>query len=291
MRKALVLVICVLVVGLILAHMVGQSLRVLQLVARVDSIEGSAYVQRPGDAEPAPLEAGDLIYAGANVTTGEDSAVVLTWANGSKMWLSPSSRLVIKKSELNTKTRSYASLFSLKQGEAWCRTADLDSPDSFFQVETPSATAGVRGTIFRVRVSPDKTTSIYVSEGEVLLGENDGTSTVVTAGKEVVLPGTPGATPTEWREVGSTASPPDAIVEPYLSVKWPRTPLAPGSLTLRGRAEPGTEVTVNGITAERRREHFEVEINVPAGSALPLEVVATDSAGRTAVEGRELEVE
>ncbi len=56
------------------------------------------------------------------------------------------------------------SLFKLNKGEAWFRNKNKNM---LINIETPTVTAGIRGTEINITVSPDQTVSIAVLEGSV----------------------------------------------------------------------------------------------------------------------------
>lgn len=105
-------------------------------------------------------EIGQPLFIGDSVITGEDSRAEISFQDGSAVRISDRARLVVQQAD---------TLRSLKLfwGKVWARIAKLSSSKNCFQVETPTAVAGVRGTVFRVEIQADSTTRVAVEEGEV----------------------------------------------------------------------------------------------------------------------------
>ncbi len=119
---------------------------------------GECRVWHQGKEEEA--EIGQPLFSGDSVMTGKDSKAEVSFVDGTSVRISERARLVVEQAD---------TLRSLKLilGKLWAKVAKLSSAQGRFQVETPTAVAGVRGTIFRVEVDHNSDTRVAVEEGEV----------------------------------------------------------------------------------------------------------------------------
>lgn len=178
----------------------------------------------PGWSVPIILEQGMMIKPGARVTTGPCGRVLLSFADGSTATVGPNSDLVIGPRSLQSYTtagtivepgggkllRLAPPQIRLIIGRIWLEiTRRIDSGPSF-EIETPSSTVSVRGTVFAVEVDEEETTYVYVESGQVEVASESG-SLVVDPGQSAVAqkgkrpeaapePG-PGGKPS-WKETG-----------------------------------------------------------------------------------------
>ncbi len=188
----------------------------------IGSAAGSELGQ--GWSAPTILEQGMMIKPGARVTTGPRGQVLLAFADGSTAAIGPNSDLVIGPRSL----QSYPVAGSIAEsggaellrlappqirlliGRIWLEiTRRIDSGPSF-EIETPSSTVSVRGTVFAVEVDEEQTTYVYVESGQVeVAGESGsllvdpGQSAVAQKGKrpEAAPEPRPGGKPS-WKETG-----------------------------------------------------------------------------------------
>src|SRR5262245_39204476 len=106
----------------------------------------------PANAEQP--KAGDLVYKGDIVSTGADSAIGITFADGTAFNLSSNARMVLNEFVYDPNGKSNSTLFSLSKGTFTfiagkiARTGDM-------KIDTPVATMGIRGTTPHVEISSD----------------------------------------------------------------------------------------------------------------------------------------
>lgn len=284
MRKSAVLLVGVLGVFIFLGVLMIQSLVIVQRIASVSEIAGEVFVKGRSDTNFRPLADQDHVLAGYTVRTGPAGAVTLNWVDGSRVRLGPETSVRVRKCSLNTSTRNTTSLFDLDVGRIWVRVLSTIGGNTKFEVRTPTATAGVRGTVFYVEVAPEGETSVAVYEGEVEVAAQGGTTASVTPGSQASV-------------AGSSATVTDSPLEDlqwseHLGIVGPRLDLAGGelisvpanatSVAISGISEPGATVTINGSPVELdRRNRFTVEVPI-AGEGL-IVVSATDYRGGSTV--------
>jgi len=136
-----------------IASLVGIAVLFAALGARAEEvgavaeIEGQAEVLRAGTAAWTPLKAGDAVQLGDQVRTPADSKLKLLFRDDSVVTLAPSSVLKVDEQVLGATAPS--SRFSLFLGTIRALVTDrYGAAGARFEVETPTAIAGVRGTGF-----------------------------------------------------------------------------------------------------------------------------------------------
>ncbi|MBC7792615.1 MAG: FecR domain-containing protein [Clostridia bacterium] len=112
---------------------------------------------------------GLALNEGDQVQTGDDGTVRLLLAGNAVVDLAANTSMVVTRAPSGgDKTR-----IKIWSGRLWARVSKLfGSAD--FEVESPNAVAGVRGTEFVVEVAADGSTDINVLEGAVAVNSRDG---------------------------------------------------------------------------------------------------------------------
>lgn len=115
-------------------------------VGVVTAIEGRADITR-GDDPARPADLGDEVHIGDFLRTMSKSRVEVTFIDDSVTRLAPLSRLRVTEYLFDASERR--GTFDLLRGTVQSVVASA-TPDSYFEVNTPTAVAGVRGTQFFV---------------------------------------------------------------------------------------------------------------------------------------------
>ena len=154
------------------------------------------YVRGPVQAEGAALRIGDAVAEGAALEVGAQGFVSLRLHDGSLLQLQANSRSKLLRLRDLPAAQRRNTLIELDRGRVDATVAP-QSPGSRFQVKTPLATAGVRGTRFGVSVAGEAVrTSADVVEGRVevqAVTRGAGAAVPVDAGQGAVV--RPGAAP------------------------------------------------------------------------------------------------
>ncbi len=159
-----------------------------ELKVDVIATKGAATVVR--DEHENPVRLGMKLATGDTVRTTADGEVTLSWL-GNVVKVYPLSRFRVQEAKLEGKTTK--STMKLETGKIFARAAKLMTPDSSFEIRTPTAIAGVRGSEIFVVSTPDKSSFIVVS-GEFEVA-SDGLSVVLDQSTKVAFG--PGATEVE----------------------------------------------------------------------------------------------
>jgi hypothetical protein len=149
------------------------------------AIEGA----RSGAAFSPALD-GEVYATGDLVRANVDGRAVLTFFDGSSLSVDPGSQ--VKVVALN-RVPADGIQVTIEQslGRSWQSVQKLKTPDSRYEVRTPSTTAIVRGTAFLTLVQPLATggtqTTYQVDEGTLQVNATAGGSVTVTAGNQVTI--------------------------------------------------------------------------------------------------------
>lgn len=159
------------------------------VAATLEILNTDISAQKSG-ADFAPALDGDLLASGDVVRSSAAGRAVLTFFDGSSLTVDPGS--VVKVTTLN-KLENGGIQLTIEQtlGRTWASVAKLRTPDSRFEIKTPTSTASVRGTAFETVVAqrPDGTMAVTyrTDEGSVVVTANAGGQTTVTGNTEVTI--------------------------------------------------------------------------------------------------------
>lgn len=134
-------------------------------IATVLAIRGQA--QGPG----GPIEAGDRISDGVVIRTNGNTQVELRFDDGTLMAVGPNSELEVTSVLMNSDGQ--ASRFAINATAGSFRFLSGDSADDAYEITTPAATIGIRGTEFDVAVF-EQSTGLALFRGRLEMCLSDG---------------------------------------------------------------------------------------------------------------------
>src|SRR5204863_4816358 len=143
---------------------IGQSAHAalpLGAAAEVVDVQGSGERKPAQDAAWVPARALDDLSGGAFVRTGPASKMALVFADETQVRLNQNSLLQVKSV---AGSAGATTTLRLELGRAWSQAKRV--PDGL-QLESPSATAAIRGTSWELEVDAAGTTTLAVIEGSV----------------------------------------------------------------------------------------------------------------------------
>ncbi|MFC1988895.1 FecR domain-containing protein, partial [Chloroflexota bacterium] len=146
--------------------------------ATLSILSGSVEIHNLESATSQEGYDGMSLRVGTGIITGSDSHALITFFEGSTTKLEPNTYLEIKQLEDGNEQ---ATTIILKQwlGRTWNRVIKMTDSGSRYEIETPTATAIVRGTLFTTDVNGTGFTTVSTTEGLV---------SVAAQGKEVFVP-------------------------------------------------------------------------------------------------------
>ena len=129
-------------------------------VGSVSALEGHADVLHPGARDWIPLATGDVIGLADQLRTLDDGKLKLVFRDDTVLTLAPNSQLAITDQVVGA---APVSRFSLLLGTVRAVVTDrYAKPGSRFEVQTPTAIAGVRGTGFLARYDQTQEETLIV---------------------------------------------------------------------------------------------------------------------------------
>jgi hypothetical protein len=132
----------------------------------IEKVMGTADVYHTGGAGWKPAHSGFKVFAKDQCRTGAVSSVEIRWANGGILRLGEKSILTVSERP-DTSSISNAKILS---GRVWANMKKITNSGQKFSLESPTAVAGIRGTVFRMDVDTDTGTDVAVYEGKVAVG-------------------------------------------------------------------------------------------------------------------------
>jgi hypothetical protein len=231
---------------IVLFALMTQSLVIIQRIASADKVSGHVWVQRGGDGAFAALTLGAPVKTSDVIRTDADGTAEFKWMDGTRWKVMPKSEITVKKSTFNTLKKAEQNELRLTTGKVFIRIMKALAPASRFEVETPTAVAAVRGTIFSVEVVDGKT-KVDVFRGHVKvssLGEGSTGEKMIEPGQEAVSSGSDALQAVAATNADAEFKAQASIVQPELQADVKA--LADGKALVRGNTEKGNTLTING---------------------------------------------
>ncbi len=190
MKRLVALAVVLLVVGGAVYLYLPRGDSLSAAVAATLSILNTDVSAKKGAADFTPGLDGDLLASGDLVKSSANGRAVLTFFDGSILTVDVGS--VVRVTTLNHLSNGGIQLvIEQTLGRTWSSVSKLKTPDSKYEIRTPTSQATVRGTAFETVVEqrPDRTTAVTykTDEGDVLVTANGGGQTSVTAGTQVTV--------------------------------------------------------------------------------------------------------
>ncbi|HWB51590.1 MAG TPA: FecR domain-containing protein [Stellaceae bacterium] len=143
--------------------------------------------------EQAALRAGIDVFQNETISTGETSASKVLFQDRTELSVGPMSEVVLDRFVFDPDpTRSQVAV-SVAKGVARFSTGLLPKAD--YELRTPTATIGIRGTLLTITVSANKTSTVSVEEGSAFVSAQGRTVTVGAGYSTLVRPGMPPTPP------------------------------------------------------------------------------------------------
>ena len=172
----------------------------------LSTLTGRIELQNPGSSIWEEAETGMTIKAGSWVRTAPDSDAMLTFFNGTTVKLEPGTVLLVEQAEGVQENQPTIIVLKQQLGRTWSRVTKLTDPGSHYEIQTPSASALVRGTQFVTEVDEAGATSVQTIEGLVSVSA-EGEEVFLPAGRQTTVePGAPPSEPVPLSHVASDST-------------------------------------------------------------------------------------
>ena len=158
------------------AQALGES------IGTVDNLTGNVYAVRP-DGTRVLLQAGDPVYQGDQIETGDGASIKMIFVDGTLFTLGAAARLALDEMVFDPATQSGQSAFSILEGGFLFVSGQIAATNpNDMTVTTPVATIGIRGTVVTGTVAGLQTTNGEAFTFTVVDGE-----IAVTAGNQTIV--------------------------------------------------------------------------------------------------------
>lgn len=184
MRKPVLLIWTNAAILIVLFGALTQSLFVVSRIARSRWAHGQVQVLRAGQSDWTPVSSGTPIKAGDTIWTGNDGRAEFAWADGTRWKLEPQTRLLVQSARRDSWQASEHTRFRLESGKVWVRVVKGLSAGSGFEIETPTALARARGTVWSIEARSHDT-CVGVWKGEVDVETSGAKKRVVPGSKAI----------------------------------------------------------------------------------------------------------
>jgi hypothetical protein len=119
----------------------------------VVKISGDVKVAKTGAQVPHKASYNEVIGEGDRIETGDNGMVEVKFDNGCGLSLKPGTQITITKLVIDPKTGEYQNMFESSKGKIKARIENLKGR-STFEIKTPMAVCGARGTIMYLEITP-----------------------------------------------------------------------------------------------------------------------------------------
>ena len=232
-----------LIVALLLLAATGAIAEPVAMVVRASG----EVVRIDPDGNRTPLERRDTLNVGDRIETGEQARVTLKFADKGLVELGTGSRFVIQQYRSETDSEEGPNvLLELIEGKLRTVTGALARDPDDYDLKTPLASIGIRGTEFEVWQSAGTGTRVRLSQGSVSLVDlaGQGDPVILTENNPFgeVPPGAAARFIEEWAGPSMGAFPADLLDIPVPPVLPPMAPPVPAAVPLAADV-PATAVT------------------------------------------------
>jgi len=143
-----------------------ELLRGTPLDGKVTFIKGDAQIQEGTKGKWVPLRLNDKVKQKSFIKTGEDSALEITFEDGSTFFLRQNTELGVTTVQKKVTSHMIRDM-SVQSGRVLTRVREATGAGSRLKIQTPSSVAAVRGTEFRTAVDQEKKSFTEVLNGMV----------------------------------------------------------------------------------------------------------------------------
>ena len=131
-----------------------------------------------------PLKVGVDVQQDESVETAANSATRLVFSDNTQFEVGPQSQVILDRFVFDPDPSKSQVALSLAKGTARFATGFL--PKNDYEIHTPAATIGIRGTILNIDVASNKTTTVHVETG-IAFVTGAGSTVQLTANQSTVV--------------------------------------------------------------------------------------------------------
>ncbi len=222
-------------------------------IAIVMSVSGDVQMQKKGTTSWQPVTKSTNLKSGDHIKTGSASSCLIRWSGGNSVKLAAFTTMKIDKLEKNPAAGSENSSINMWNGKVYAKVNKMNGSQSSFEVRTPTAIAGVRGTQLSVAVGSDGTTDVGCFDGSVQVNGVGGGGVLLEEGQRTSVkkdeqPGPPEQLSQEEKQEFRQI---DEEIGLSLSITSPAGDIetAQDEVMISGTTDRGNTLMVNGAPA------------------------------------------
>ncbi len=131
-----------------------------RIEAAVTKVSGDVKIILEGNKEPMAASVNQIVRMGDVIETGNDGMIELKFDNGNALNLQPNTRITMTKMVIDPKTGKFESLLDVSLGKVRARIENIQGGSSF-EIKTPQAISGVRGTLMYLIITSAFTKAFF----------------------------------------------------------------------------------------------------------------------------------
>ena len=128
----------------------------------------------------------ETVAEGDKIVTAQDGKIEIRLTNGNIISLQPSSEITIVRMAIDPESGEYDNTFESDFGEIMAVVEKIDKK-STFQIRSPTAISGVRGTVLYVKIQASGTTAYYEGGYGIMTSVLTGESRIVEPGQNSMV--------------------------------------------------------------------------------------------------------
>jgi hypothetical protein len=137
----------------------------------VTYLEGSSLLKISGSSKAIPLTVNAALYPGDRIETSSNGRVEILVNRESVIRMKENSVLELDSLRNVSKSKG-KTRFNFSFGSVWTKVKKFKDSISRFELELPTAVAGVHGTVYQTSVQKDSSAEVSVFDGEVAVSGN-----------------------------------------------------------------------------------------------------------------------
>lgn len=169
--------LCCMMIGLFFLHPVPLVMAETSALGQVIQVTGLMEIQRAKQTTWLAAQRDTDVYSGDTITTGDDSRGTIKLVDDSIIRVHANSKIVLNTMISPVEKKHSVLLFF---GKLWNRVSKKALRKKVFEVQTPTAVCGVRGTDFETASYEDGTMLVRVNSGEVEVDNEVAQETLVS---------------------------------------------------------------------------------------------------------------
>ncbi|WP_211445118.1 FecR domain-containing protein [Collimonas humicola] len=227
------------------------------------------------DGRPVALGIGTTLTEGAVINTGSNSFLTLSLPDQSHIAIPSNSQVKLSKLRSARYTKSPRTEITLLKGRVESKVSPLEKNKGRFEVHSPLAVAGVRGTDFRVDLVGDRVLTEVLSGGVAVAKKNKPAALTLRAGQGNIT-----STKGVGKAVALLPQPEFTDSRPQLQER-PTVHFTVNPVSGAGgyRAQVATDAGLNNVISEAESDSPEIKINGLEDGKYFVRITALDQAG------------